>query len=166
LRRTPNSGRPRTTRPGNRRGIETVEFALVAPVLIFLMFGIAELGMLFHDYQILGTACREGSRVASLGGLTSSISARIDAAAIGLTAANITRTMEFASYDSATGWTSWTPLGNLADLTGNDAPKLAQIRVTLTYSHQLMMGNLFSMLSTSPGGTGVTLRSRLVMLRE
>ena len=49
-------------------GAEVVEFALVLPVLLFLLAGIIDMGFLFNNYETLTNAAREGARVAILPG--------------------------------------------------------------------------------------------------
>ena len=49
-----------------RRGAATVEFALVAPFLLMLLFGILEVGRLVMVQQVLTTGSREGARVATI----------------------------------------------------------------------------------------------------
>lgn len=44
------------------RGIATVEFALVLPILLMTLFGIIELGMAWYTKQVLTNASREGAR--------------------------------------------------------------------------------------------------------
>jgi Flp pilus assembly protein TadG len=48
------------------RGASAVEFALVLPLLVLLVFGIAQFGIAFFRYQGVQAAAREGARVASL----------------------------------------------------------------------------------------------------
>ncbi len=55
-----------------RRGVAAVEFAVVAPVLILLIFGILEFGRLVMVQQVLTNASREGARRAILEQTTSS----------------------------------------------------------------------------------------------
>ena len=50
-----------------RRGVATVEFAVILPVLLLLVVGLFELGQLVRVRQILDNAVREGARQASLG---------------------------------------------------------------------------------------------------
>jgi Flp pilus assembly protein TadG len=45
-----------------------MEFLLVLPVLLIVVLGIIELGMLFDAREKLRAACRDGARVAALGG--------------------------------------------------------------------------------------------------
>ncbi len=48
------------------RGTALAEFALVAPILIILLFGIIEFGITFNRAQAVEAAAREGARLASL----------------------------------------------------------------------------------------------------
>jgi Flp pilus assembly protein TadG len=49
-----------------RRGAAAVEFALVAPVFLLLVFGLIELGRMVMVQQALTNAAREGCRTATL----------------------------------------------------------------------------------------------------
>ena len=49
----------------SERGSNLVEFALVAPVLVFLLIGIADVGRAFYDYISITNAVREGARYAT-----------------------------------------------------------------------------------------------------
>lgn len=49
-----------------RRGIVAVEFAIVAPILLALTFGILQMGRAFEMQTLLDTAAREGARFASI----------------------------------------------------------------------------------------------------
>jgi Flp pilus assembly protein TadG len=68
--RGPTKGSPLTTqrKPANERGAALLEFALVAPILILLVFGIVEYGMFFKDYLTVSNATRAGARVGSAAG--------------------------------------------------------------------------------------------------
>jgi hypothetical protein len=50
----------------NRQGAVAVEFAIVAPVLIALVFGMIEFGRAFEMKNLLEVAAREGARFASM----------------------------------------------------------------------------------------------------
>jgi hypothetical protein len=58
--------------PSRERGASAVEFALVAPLLILLVFGIVEFGITYNRQQGLHAAAREGARIASLPQTTAS----------------------------------------------------------------------------------------------
>jgi hypothetical protein len=55
-----------------RRGAAVVEFAIVAPVFILLVFGMIEYGRMVMVQQLLTNASREGARKAVLDGATKS----------------------------------------------------------------------------------------------
>jgi Flp pilus assembly protein TadG len=46
----------------DQNGGAAVEFALILPLFILLIFGIIEFGLLLYNEQILTNACREGAR--------------------------------------------------------------------------------------------------------
>jgi hypothetical protein len=50
----------------NRKGTVAVEFAIVAPVLLAIVFGMIELGRAFEMQNLLEVAAREGARFASM----------------------------------------------------------------------------------------------------
>ncbi|MCF4122814.1 pilus assembly protein [Antribacter sp. KLBMP9083] len=54
------------TRGHRERGAAAVEFALVLPLLLTLVIGIAELGRVYHIQTSLSGAAREGVRVMAL----------------------------------------------------------------------------------------------------
>ena len=61
----------------NQKGAAAVEFAIVAPLLVLLVIGICEFGLLWYNSQVIINASREGARAgitrsadASSGGIT------------------------------------------------------------------------------------------------
>jgi len=61
-------GRPRPrARLRSRRGQSLVEFALILPVLMIMVFGIIDFGMGLRSYISLTNATREGARFAAIG---------------------------------------------------------------------------------------------------
>lgn len=55
---------PKRLRSGNQDGQALVEFALITPLLLLLVFGIIEFGLLWKSQQVLTDAAREGARSA------------------------------------------------------------------------------------------------------
>jgi len=55
------------------RGAAAVEFALVFPMLLVLLFGIIDFGMLVNTNVIVANASRDAARTASLGGTEADI---------------------------------------------------------------------------------------------
>ncbi|MFZ1767652.1 MAG: TadE family protein [Caldilinea sp.] len=50
---------------GQERGQDLVEYALILPLFLFLVFTIIELSMLFFAYVTVSNAAREGARTAA-----------------------------------------------------------------------------------------------------
>jgi Flp pilus assembly protein TadG len=62
------------------RGAELIEFAIVTPLLLLLLAGIFDFGMMFRSFEAVTNAAREGARVGVLPGYsTPDIEARVDA---------------------------------------------------------------------------------------
>lgn len=78
----------------NERGASLVEFALIAPLLFLLLFGIIEFAWLFAQNLDVKHGAREGARLAAVDELTGAadVCARMDSAAIsGQTLVSATR---------------------------------------------------------------------------
>ena len=54
--------------PRGERGQAMVELALVLPVLLLLLLGIAQFGLIFSSQLTLQNAVREGARIGAVGG--------------------------------------------------------------------------------------------------
>ena len=72
---------------GKRRGAAAVEFAVVAPVLLIMVFGMVDMGRMIMVQQLMNDAAREGARTAALGGssfgeVSSRVSAFLDATGV------------------------------------------------------------------------------------
>ena len=162
---TGHRGAPRGA--GNRgRGSVSVEMAIIAPILITLLFGTVEMGMIMKDVLSLNSAAREGARSASIGDTNTDIDNRIDAAAPGINTTNLTITLQYRTYSSGT-WSSWATLTTTSGATSNSAPSGSQIQVQLSYPHPLIMGKLFtSLLATNQTNNTMTLNATMIMMRE
>jgi len=161
--------RYQATRTG-RAGTATVEMAIVAPLFIFLLFAILEMGLVIKDYLGLNQAAREAARSASLGSTVATINTRMRASAPTIDTTLITWRGDWRQYHPATGtWdNAWTPLadvGSGADIR-NNAPVDAQIRITVTYPHRMVTGRSFSYLADAGNPDIMTLSSNMVMRRE
>ena len=85
-------------------GAAATEFALIAPLLILLFFGIVWFGLLIYRAQVLESATREGARQASIGGDVTDVRDAIISAAVGIPDATNTITVESSSqYCDARG---------------------------------------------------------------
>lgn len=75
----------RVIRRSGERGQGLVEFALVLPMLLMVVFAIVEFGVLYQRNVMLTNASREGARVAAVGATTAEIQARVQSVTPGLT---------------------------------------------------------------------------------
>ena len=58
----------------DRKGASAIEFAIILPVLVVLLFGALEYGLLIYNQQVITNAGREGARA----GITGAGAANID----------------------------------------------------------------------------------------
>ena len=65
----------------NERGAAAVEFALVLPILIVVLFGIVEFGRAYNAQITLTHAAREGARALAVGHTVAEAKTRVDDAA-------------------------------------------------------------------------------------
>jgi len=72
------------------RGSVAVEFALLLPVLLLIIFGVIDFGRMINVQITLTQAAREGARLASLGYSTSAVQARAQSAATDLSPVTVT----------------------------------------------------------------------------
>ena len=146
-----------------RRGTASVEMAMVAPILILMLFGIIEFGLMFNSLMMLNNATREAARSAGVGSLPEEINARLDGAAGRLDRDELTVYLEFRTW-MAYYWSEWTPI--VADGSQNSAPSGSQIRVRTAYNYKLVVGNLFSRFADDPENNTKLLKASVIMRRE
>ena len=104
-------------------GASAVEFALLLPVLMMILFGIIEFGMALYRQAILTNASREGARLGIVPSVTNAeVNTKIDAY---LTAAGI-----------APGTVTRTPPPVLTGGTGSDV----KVTLTLPYTYVVLPG--------------------------
>jgi len=148
----------------NQRGVATVEFALILPLFLTLLFAIIEFGFLFKDQLLLQQVAREGARAAAVGKQVAEVRAKITSAAALLKTSNLSSTLQYRTYSS--GWSGWATLGDRTTPAENDAPEGAQIVVKCTYTHPFLTGSLFASLIGRPGATTMPLYGQVAMRRE
>lgn len=102
---------------------QLVEFALVLPMLLLVVLGIAEFGFIFQRYEVVTNAAREGARMAVLPGYTTAdVEARVR---VYVTQGRVPATVT-------------NPNIAVTDVTipvGAGLPPLNAKRVTVTYTH-------------------------------
>jgi Flp pilus assembly protein TadG len=102
---------------------QLVEFALVLPMLLLVILGIAEFGFIFQRYEVVTNAAREGARMAVLPGYT--------------TADVIARVRVYVT-NGRVPTTVTNPNIVVTDVTipvGAGLPSINAKRVTVTYTH-------------------------------
>jgi Flp pilus assembly protein TadG len=85
MKRPPSSGRR-----ARDRGTAAVEFALVLPLLLLIVFGMIDLGRALNAQITLTEAAREGARLAALGYPAGVVDAHAQAAAPQLSGVTVT----------------------------------------------------------------------------
>lgn len=102
------------------RGSSAVEFALVLPLLLLLLFGMIDFGRLLYTKVELSSAAREGARVLALGH-PGDVQSRV-ALATSLSPVTATSTSScpgtMATVHVTTNFQWITPIGAIADLVG------------------------------------------------
>ena len=96
------------SRARSERGAAAVEFAIIAPLLFMLIFGMLQYGLAFFQIQNLRSAAREGARVAAVRGTPADVSLAISDASTGS-----------LSYPSGGTWAYSQPV-TCADATSGD----------------------------------------------
>ena len=137
---------------GRRRGQAVVEFALVLPVFVLMLFAAIEFGRAFYDLHLLTDAARAGARVGSLPErVESDVQSTVNdfIGSVGLSGGCTTTV---AVKDAAGA----TRTGGLTNAVEGD-----RVYVTVAYSFHVLSGSVL------PGFTGtVPLRGRCAFRRE
>jgi Flp pilus assembly protein TadG len=116
-----------SSRKRSDRGTAAVEFALMVPVLLLIVFGIIDFGRALNAQISLTGAAREGVRLAALGDSNAVIEARVAAAAPSLSGVTTTVVAscpagagpaEDAQVDVSYRFQFITPIGAIASFIG------------------------------------------------
>lgn len=135
----------RATRVVNRRGLATVELAIVAPVLLVLLFAIIEFGLLFGAVSELNTVARIAARAAAAGESEERILERLCAVSGAIPPGDMTLTLEYREYIADGVWDdTWYPVQSYGD--NNMVPPGSLIRATVEYDYKLLVPGLFPFL--------------------
>ncbi len=123
----------------NRRGQAVVEFALILPLFLLLVFGAIEFGRVMVRIHLLTNAAREGARIGTLpGNLESEVHQRIDdfLVAAGMASGTWTRTVVIKDGDGVER------AGGLADAQQGD-----HVEVSVSHNFQVLTGSIVPGLS-------------------
>lgn len=129
-----------------------VEFALVLPVFLLLVFGAIEFGRAYYDLHLLTNAAREGARV---GSLPDRLESDVQAAVTGFLQ-DVGLSSGCTTAASVTDPAGAARAGGLVNAVEGD-----RVHVTVSYSFHVLSGRIL------PGFTGtVQLRGRCVFRHE
>ncbi len=117
-----------------QKGAAAVEFAIIAPLLFTITFGIIEFGLLFYDKQVITNASREGARYGILWSPTRPTDAEIEA--------------KVASYTSNKLVTFGATVSPIITIDGIGGAPGDALTVTVAYNYEfLLLPNFVSTLS-------------------
>jgi Flp pilus assembly protein TadG len=157
----PGPGTGAQRRQGGKRGAALVEFVIVVPLLLLLVLGIMEFGMIMHDYIMLAQGAREGARTAAIGKPVADIRDRVMAASLPSVRPEM---IQITTYDQGSG--GWAAVADKASGGQNNVPQDGIVRVTIKdYPHHMVTGNFFSWLPGYSNGA-MNLNASLTMRRE
>ena len=110
----------------NKKGQSLVETALVLPIILLILMGIVDFGMMFNNYLTISNAAREGARSAAVGATNEQIDSVIE---------KVTATLDQTKIDK-----DYSP-------PVEERYKGTEVTVTVTYRYKLLtplIGKLFS----------------------
>ncbi len=132
---------------GRRGGSGLVEFALVAPLLLGMLLGIIDFGILARNSLVIANASREGARAAALGQPTANIYARVangGAPTLKTNAAgqitNGSVLMQQAVYGGVPVYVAWPADSGIGTSAQNGAGTGNFVRITVIYEHRSISG--------------------------
>jgi len=130
----------RHSRRHQAKGQGLVEFALLLPVLVLMIFGVLELGRAFFAFIAISNSAREGARVFTFRPDVTTM-ADINAAVNSeLGSSPLVDKTKITSIQIQCG-NSYTTVAN--DTALKACPKFQPIRITVTYSHDLIVRLFF-----------------------
>ncbi len=126
-----------------QKGAAAVEFAIIAPLLFTITFGIIEFGLLFYDKQVITNASREGARYGILWNPTRPTDAEI-----------MDRVETYTSNNLVTFGATVLPTTTISR-TGTDPGDALTVTVTFDYEF-LLLPNFVATLSNVTKLSAVT----------
>jgi len=148
-----------------QRGTMTVEFVIVAPILLLLMLAIAEFGHALYQYNALTKSVRDGARYLSKNATIGNTNSIL------IQAADTTETENLVVYGNIAGnGTPKLPGLTASDITisclggGTFCPGVEHVVVTAQYAYQSILGATFPMFGYGPDlSLGLTLNTSVTM---
>ena len=135
----------------SEKGTSTVEFAMILPFLLVILFGIMEFGMLLFDKAIITNASREAARSA-----IAYKSSKLTTKQIQAIASNYLISSQSSSLPTITVTPSPTPTSSGTPIT---------VRVTYPYTF-FVFGNLYNLYMSGTMSNQINLSATSVMINE
>jgi Flp pilus assembly protein TadG len=145
------------------RGAALVEFALAVPLLLVVIAGVVDFGFAFQRYEVITNAAREGARMATLPGYTST---EVDAYVRSYVQQGLSMSTSALNTAMPSGsvTVSYTPVTVPAVGGGTKSVDTAQVDVS--YQHNwLLLGPILSLIGGN-WGTSITLTASSQMRME
>jgi Flp pilus assembly protein TadG len=96
-----------------QRGATAVEFAIIAPVLFMIIFGIIGFGIAFMQLQTIRGAVREGARISAVGATVSQVQQKVADASTGIVPAGQVTVSSCPGQDTSVDTTASFDTGQL-----------------------------------------------------
>jgi Flp pilus assembly protein TadG len=138
-------------RSKNQEGAGLVEFAILAPILVILLFGLLEFGLSLYAKEVVTNASREGARYGVVYCNPRKTRDQI-----------ITQVQDYLTRSGFTDTANITVNPDPATMKSND---LLTVSVSYPYTFQVMPSFFASFFDSSMAGT-VTLQANTVMRME
>jgi Flp pilus assembly protein TadG len=138
----------------SQNGSATVEFAIIAPLLFLLLFGIIDFGVLLYNQAVITNACREGARFGIVARSPSRTPSEIQTVVINSSVPNL---IDFGA--SSTPSVSAVPLSGTTNF-GDD------LAVQVQWNHTFMIVPNLSALFGDALSNPLTISSRTMMKYE
>lgn len=152
--------RPSRRQHRTQDGAAAVEFGLIAPVLILLVFGIMSFGILFAQTLALSNAARQGARLGAVGNRTCAelvAETKNSATSININTANITvQILRGPAVGTATDITAAAPCNNATphNTPCHDSDDGDNVYVKASYKSSMLVPLFFVSDNFTVGGTG------------
>jgi Flp pilus assembly protein TadG len=145
------------------RGAVAVEFGLLAPFLILLVFGLMDFGWMFSRDMVVQNVARDAVRVASLEGSYTQVSDTIqtELASYGIASSQV-------SYSITCRNASGTSCANNASSYNSVATSGSSVKVRIEYTHDLMtpVGAICGLFGGGCADNRIVIAKTAEMVRE
>jgi Flp pilus assembly protein TadG len=139
-----------------QQGQAVIELALTLPLLLLIVFGIFDFGLMLQRYEIVTNAAREGARVGVLPDYTDAQAATRALDYLNAGGLDVpTRACGVAISPATVGTRCAAAVPSTATITGSSPPKVVnQITVTVEYDHEhVFVGPILGLFGSSIGVT-------------